>query len=276
MSEFFTNLWFNYHSQILFLLIATHITFVAVTLYLHRSMAHAAVKFHPIVSHFFRLWLWLTTGMVTKEWVAIHRKHHSAVDTDDDPHSPHSTGNTIISILICGVAKYVKASRDKKMIESLSHNTPNDWVETELYSRYPAGGVVIMLFIDFFLFGYSGLVVWAIQMAWIPFWAAGVINGLGHYFGYQNYHDTDPDRQRLTSRGAPVKKQIMYSTNIIPLGIWIGGEELHNNHHAFPTSAKFSTKWYEFDIGWLYIRILRILGLCELRSDKKLDYKTKL
>lgn len=255
------------HSDIIiYTFVVTQITIASVTLYLHRSQAHGAVKFHPIVAHFMRLWLWMTTGMLTKEWVAIHRKHHSSVDADGDPHSPWSTGNSIWTIFPFGVVQYVIASKDKQMIETYGANTPNDWIESELYSRYPAGGVVVMLALNILFFGWAGIIVWLIQMAWIPFWAAGVINGLGHYVGYQNYHDTDSDRPK--NRLGQVHPQIVHSTNIVPLGIWIGGEELHNNHHAFATSAKFSRKWYEFDIGWMYIRILKAFGLCTLRRDE--------
>lgn len=266
MYDLLSKIWSGYSGAIVYTFIVTQVTIACVTLYLHRGEAHGALKFTPWLAHIMRAWLWMTTGMVTREWVAVHRKHHSSVDADGDPHSPWSSGNSIWSIFPFGVIQYVKAVRDKSMIEQFGHNTPNDWVETEVYSKYPAGGIVIMLCINMYFFGIAGAAIWLIQMAWIPFWAAGVINGLGHYLGYQNYHDSDPDRPRNIH--GRVHPQIVHSTNILPLGIWIGGEELHNNHHAFATSAKFSRKWYEFDIGWMYIRILKAFGLCKLRRDE--------
>lgn len=227
-------------------LILVQITIAAVTLYLHRSQTHRALELHPIVSHFFRLWLWLTTGMVTAEWVAIHRKHHAFSDVEGDPHSPIVYG--IKKILWQGAEVYRAARKDKEMIAKYGHGTPNDWIERNIYSRFSAKGIFVMLFIDLLLFGIPGLSIWAIQMIWIPFWAAGVVNGIGHYSGYRNFECKDT------------------STNVFPFAFWIGGEELHNNHHTFASSAKFSVKWWEFDIGWLYIRILSFLGLAKVKK----------
>lgn len=232
-------------NQLIFTLIVTQITIACVTLYLHRSQAHKAVTFHPIVTHFMRFWLWLTTGMVTKEWVAIHRKHHQSSDTPDDPHSPQIYG--IWRVLFGGAFLYVKASKDTKMINKLGVGTPNDWMENNIYSKYPSLGIAIMAVIDVLLFGWTGLIVWSVQMIWIPFWAAGVINGLAHWVGYRNYDVKDTSR------------------NLTPIAIWIGGEELHNNHHGDGAAAKFSKKWYEFDIGWMYIKILEYLRLAKVR-----------
>jgi stearoyl-CoA desaturase (Delta-9 desaturase) len=232
--------------EILFVLIATHITIMCVTLYLHRGQAHRGIEFHPVLEHFMRFWLWLTTGMITKEWVAIHRKHHQKTDADGDPHSPHLEG--IKKILFGGVLYYVKASKDKAMIQNFGVGTPDDWIEKNLYSKYAFVGVSLMLLIDLFIFGPIGLLIWLIQVAWIPFWAAGVINGIGHYWGYRNTDTKDK------------------STNIFPLGILIGGEELHNNHHAKPASAKLSMKWYEFDIGWMWLKVLQKLKLAKVRE----------
>jgi stearoyl-CoA desaturase (delta-9 desaturase) len=224
----------------------TQVTIAAVTLYLHRSQAHRSLDFHPVVSHFFRLWLWLTTGMLTHEWVAIHRKHHASTDIEGDPHSPKLYG--IRRVLWEGAELYRASTKDKAMIEKYSHGTPNDWVERHVYSRYPVLGVSMMLVLNLILFGIPGISLWAVQMLWIPFHAAGVINGIGHYFGYRNFESQDVSR------------------NIIPWAFWIGGEELHNNHHAFASSAKFSIRWYEFDIGWLYIRCLAFLGLAKVKK----------
>ena len=224
----------------------THITIVCVTLFLHRGQTHRAVSFHPAVNHFMRFWLWLTTGMVTRQWVAIHRKHHQKSDVDGDPHSPQIYG--IKQVLFGGAFLYHKASKDTAMIELLSKDTPNDWIEQNVYSAHSRLGILIMLIVDLLLFGPWGLIVWGIQMIWIPFWAAGVINGLAHWWGYRNTNTKDTSR------------------NISPVAIWIGGEELHNNHHADGANAKFSQKWYEFDIGWMYITILRTLGLAKLRT----------
>ena len=232
--------------DLLALLVLVQITIAAVTLYLHRAQAHRALEMHPAVNHFFRLWLWLTTGMVTKEWTAIHRKHHAKCETVDDPHSPQIHG--INKILFGGVVLYVRESRNAETIEKYGHNTPDDWLERNLYTPYQKWGIVIMAAIAIALFGVvPGALMFGIQMAWIPFWAAGVINGIGHFWGYRNFQTEDASR------------------NITPWGVWIGGEELHNNHHAYPTSAKFSIRAYEFDLGWMYIRILSALGLAEAR-----------
>ncbi len=223
----------------------THLTIVSVTLYLHRSQAHKSVTFHPLVSHLMRAWLWLTTGMNTREWVAVHRKHHQAADTPTDPHSPKIYG--IWRVLLGGSFLYVKAKKDPEVLK-LGVGTPDDWVERKIYSQYPLLGICLMLIIDLVLFGAWGFLIWGIQMLWIPIWAAGVINGLAHWWGYKNYTVNDTSR------------------NLLPWGIWIGGEELHNNHHGDGTSAKLSVKWWEFDIGWFYIRILSLFGLAKLRA----------
>jgi Fatty-acid desaturase len=223
----------------------THITIVSVTIFLHRSQAHRGLDLHPAVMHFFRFWLWLTTGMVTKEWVSIHRKHHAYVEREGDPHSPLVYG--IGKVFFRGAELYREEAANADTLKRFGHGTPDDWLERNLYARHSALGILIMLGIDLALFGVLGLTVWAVQMAWIPFWAAGVVNGLGHYIGYRNYSSPDT------------------STNVFPVGIIIGGEELHNNHHAHGTSCRFSAKWWEFDIGWLYIRILSFLKLATIR-----------
>jgi stearoyl-CoA desaturase (delta-9 desaturase) len=229
-----------------FTLIATHITIAAVTIFLHRCQAHRALDLHPLVSHFFRFWLWLTTGMVTKEWAAIHRKHHAKCETVDDPHSPQVLGiNTVLSR---GAELYKKEAANPETLNKFGHGTPDDWVEHNVYSKFSWQGVAIMLIVDVFLFGAIGLTVWAVQMLWIPITAAGVINGIGHFWGYRNFDCEDASR------------------NIVPWGILIGGEELHNNHHTFATSAKLSNKWYEFDIGWMYIQIMSAVGLATVKK----------
>jgi stearoyl-CoA desaturase (delta-9 desaturase) len=225
--------------------VLTHITIAAVTIYLHRCQAHRALDLHPVVSHFFRFWLWLTTGMVTKEWVAVHRKHHAKVETEDDPHSPQVLG--IKKVLGEGAELYRAAAADQGVLDKYGLGTPDDWMERHVYSRHNVLGVTLLAITQIVLFGPAGLAIWAVQMLWIPFWAAGVINGVGHYWGYRNFEPKDS------------------STNIVNLGLVIGGEELHNNHHAFPSSAKFSIKPWEFDIGWGYIRLLSMLGLAEVR-----------
>jgi stearoyl-CoA desaturase (delta-9 desaturase) len=236
--------WWGY---VLVALGLTHITIAAVTIYLHRCQAHRALELHPVVSHFFRLWLWLTTGMVTKEWAAIHRKHHAKCETVDDPHSPQIYG--INRVLWGGVFLYVKEAFNKETMERYGHGTPDDWVERNVYSSHSILGLFLTGAINVALFGLiPGLAILVVQIIWIPFWAAGVINGIGHYFGYRSYGVADA------------------STNIVPWGILIGGEELHNNHHAFATSAKLSSKWYEFDIGWMYIRIMEIFGLATVKK----------
>jgi len=229
---------------ILAALLLTHITIASVTIFLHRSQAHRALDLHPIPSHFFRLWLWLTTGMQTAQWVSIHRKHHAKCETPEDPHSPQTRG--LKKVLLEGAELYIEEAKNADTIKRYRHGTPDDWIERKVYSHYTWQGLALMLGIDLILFGAAGLAVWAVQMIWIPFFAAGVINGIGHYWGYRNFECTDA------------------STNISPWGILIGGEELHNNHHTYPTSAKLSYKWYEFDIGWLYIRILKALGLANV------------
>ena len=227
-------------------LVLTHISIAAVTIFLHRHQAHRALDLHPLASHFFRFWLCLTTGMVTKEWAAVHRKHHAKCETADDPHSPQIYG--INRVLWGGVFLYVRETHNKRTLERYGHGTPDDWLERNIYSSPAKVGLVVMGLINVTLFGIvPGLLVLAVQIAWIPFWAAGVINGIGHYWGYRNWSSADA------------------STNIFPLGILIGGEELHNNHHAFGSSAKLSNRWYEFDIGWMYIRVLEMLGLAQIK-----------
>lgn len=228
------------------LLVLTHITIAAVTIFLHRCQAHRSLELHPVVSHFFRFWLWLTTGMVTKEWAAVHRKHHAKAETADDPHSPQIHG--LPSVLWGGVVHYVRAKNAPGTIAKYGYGTPDDWLEHHIYSTRPKTGVTIMAFIMVGFFGLvPGMLLWGLQMLWIPFWAAGVVNGVGHYWGYRNFHPQDESR------------------NIVPLGIIIGGEELHNNHHAFPTSARLSNRWYEFDLGWLYIRLMEKVKLARVK-----------
>lgn len=231
---------------IVYALVVTHITIAGVTIFLHRCQAHRALDLHPAVSHFFRFWLWLTTGMVTKEWAAIHRKHHAKCETVEDPHSPQIFG--IRKLLLQGVELYRKESLNQETIERYGRGTPDDWIERNLYAKRDSLGIYLMMAINLVLFGPIGLTVWAVQMLWIPFFAAGVINGLGHYWGYRTFQPEDA------------------STNIVPWGILIGGEELHNNHHAYPTSARLSNRWYEFDIGWLYIRLLQAAGLAQIKK----------
>jgi stearoyl-CoA desaturase (delta-9 desaturase) len=226
-------------------LLLTHITIAGVTIFLHRHQAHRALTLHPVVSHLFRFWLWLTTGMVTREWAAVHRKHHAKCELAEDPHSPQQRG--IAAVLFGGVLLYRNEALKKETLDLYGSGTPDDWIERNVYSRFRYTGIGIMFLIDVLLFGVVGLAVWAVQMVWIPFWAAGVINGIGHYWGYRNFETQDASR------------------NIVPWGILIGGEELHNNHHAYGVSAKLSNKWWELDIGWLYIRVLEILGLASVR-----------
>lgn len=230
--------------KIIYTLILTHITIVSVTLFLHRGQAHKGIEFGPILSHFMRFWLWLTTGMITKQWVAIHRKHHSSTDKEGDPHSPHVHG--IWNIVSRGVYYYYLAGKNAKMIVNFGKGTPDDWLERKIYTPYNYMGVVLMLLINFSVWGVWGLLIWAVQMLWIPFWAAGIINGVGHWFGYRNGDSKD------------------HSTNIVPWGILIGGEELHNNHHLEAGNPKMSRRWYEFDIGWMWFTIFRALGLARL------------
>jgi len=234
-------------SLIIYTLVMTHITILSVTLYLHRSQAHRGVEFHPVISHFMRFWLWLTTGMITRQWVAIHRKHHRFSDQPGDPHSPHVHG--IWNVLFKGVAFYVREGRNAATMMNYGAGTPNDWIERHVYSRHSRLGVTLMGIINLVLFGPVGLLILLIQIFWIPFWAAGVINGLGHWCGYRNGETREQSR------------------NLIPWGIWIGGEELHNSHHLDPASPKLSMHWWEFDIGWMYICILRFFKLAKLRNE---------
>ena len=227
--------------QVLVTLALTHVTIASVTIFLHRSQAHRALDLHPLASHFFRFWLWLTTGMQTRDWVAVHRKHHAKCETPEDPHSPQTRG--LRTVLLRGAELYMAERAVVETLQRYGRGTPDDWMERKVYSRWVWQGCGLMLLIDVLLFGVAGLAMWAVQMIWIPFFAAGVINGIGHYWGYRNFDCPDA------------------STNIAPLGILIGGEELHNNHHTFPTSAKLSVKWFEFDLGWCYIRALEVLGL---------------
>ena len=232
--------------EILTVLVITHITILSVTLYLHRSQAHRAVTFHPAISHVMRFWLWLTTGMVTREWVAVHRLHHQKCETVQDPHSPQTHG--IWRVLFGGAWLYANATRDSDMVDRLSTGTPQDWIERNVYSRYPNLGYLLLLVTLTAVFHGWGIVMWLTIVAWIPFWAAGVINGVGHWWGYRN-SDT-PDSSR----------------NILPWGIIVGGEELHNNHHERPTSARLSQRWWEFDLGWMWIQILQSVKLAHLRT----------
>ena len=225
-------------------LLLTHVTIAAVTIYLHRSQAHRALDLHPVVANFFRAWLWLTTGMQTRDWVSIHRKHHAKCETPEDPHSPQTRG--INTVLWSGAELYRAEAKNQETLARYGHGTPNDWIERNVYSKFTWHGCGVMLVTDVLLFGAAGIAVWAVQMIWIPFFAAGVVNGIAHYWGYRNYDAPDA------------------STNIFPWGIVIGGEELHNNHHTYPTSAKFSLKWFEFDLGWQYIRALQALGLAKV------------
>ncbi|WP_342618459.1 fatty acid desaturase [Rhodoferax sp. GW822-FHT02A01] len=231
---------------VLFTLALTHITMISVTVFLHRHQAHRALDLHPLASHFFRFWLWLTTGQVTKEWASIHRKHHAKCEQPEDPHSPHVYG--IKKVLTQGAELYRAESKNLETLARYGHGTPNDWIERNLYTRYSWQGVGLMMIIDLFLFGAAGLAVWAVQMAWTPIMAAGIINGAAHYWGYRNFEAPDA------------------STNISPWGILIAGEELHNNHHTYPTSAKLSVKPYEFDIGWMYISLMQMVGLAKVKK----------
>jgi len=235
--------WWGY---IVVTLVLTHITIASITIFLHRHQAHRALELHPIPSHFFRFWLWLTSGMVTKEWAAIHRKHHAKCETVDDPHSPVIYG--IKKVLTEGAELYRIESKNKETLERYGHGTPDDWVERNVYTGHSAAGIALMLIINVVLFGPIGLTIWAVQMMWTPVMAAGVINGIGHFWGYRNFRSGDASR------------------NVSPWGILIGGEELHNNHHAYPTSAKLSNKWFEFDIGWMYIRLMEMIGWAKVKK----------
>jgi stearoyl-CoA desaturase (delta-9 desaturase) len=239
------------------LLVFTQLTIFSVTLYLHRSQAHRGVDFHPVLNHFFRFWTWLTTSMITREWVAIHRKHHAKVETEEDPHSPQTRG--IGKVFWEGVELYREARADRPSIEQYGKGAPEDWIERRLYTPHANLGPTVLLFLNFALFGLMGVALWAIQMAWIPFWAAGVVNGLGHWWGYRNFESADT------------------STNLTPWGVWIGGEELHNNHHAFPSSARFSMRRWEFDIGWAAIKGFEKVGLAKvLRVAPSLDIRPNI
>lgn len=240
--------WWNlsFWGYVAVTLVLTHVTIASVTIFLHRHQAHRGLTLHPIVSHFFRFWLWLTTGMITREWVAIHRKHHARCETAEDPHSPQVYG--IWRVLFGGVGLYQAEARVEETLATYGRGTPDDWIERHLYIRHRHLGILLMLAANLVLFGWVGLVIYAVQMAWIPFWAAGVINGVGHYWGYRNFETQDTSR------------------NIWPVGILIGGEEFHNNHHAYGSSAKFSSRWWELDVGWLYIRALELLGLASVKK----------
>ncbi len=232
-------------TYIIITLVLTHITIACVTLYLHRSQAHRAVKFHPAIEHFMRFWLWFTTGMVTKQWVAVHRKHHRFCEESGDPHSPVHYG--IGRVLFRGALLYHEASKDKEMVDTYGRGTPNDWIERHVYTPHSRLGIGLCLVLNVIIFGGVGAIIWAVQMLWIPFWAAGVINGIGHWWGYRNGSTQDQSR------------------NILPFGIIIGGEELHNNHHLDAASPKLSRRWFEFDIGWFYIRVLQSLRLATVK-----------
>ena len=247
----------SYGQMALILLLLCQLTMMSSTLYLHRSATHRGVDFHPVITHWFRFWSWLSTGMVTKEWVAIHRKHHAKCETDEDPHSPRVKG--LSNVLWRGVDLYREAALDKAMLEQYGKGTPNDWIERNLYSKHPMLGVSILLIAYVALFGAPGLTIWALHMCWMPFHGAGIINGLGHWWGYRNFDTSDA------------------ATNLTPWGVWIGGEELHNNHHAFPSSAKFALRKYEFDIGWFVISILSKLHLAKvLRVAPELDVRPNI
>jgi stearoyl-CoA desaturase (delta-9 desaturase) len=232
--------------ELIYTLVVTHITIICVTLFLHRGQAHRSIVFHPVLEHFMRAWLWLTTGMVTRQWVAIHRKHHRFSDADGDPHSPHVYG--IHRVFFRGAGLYHTASKDSEMVTQYGQGTPNDWIEQHVYTKHSRLGIALMLVINLMLFGAWGLLIWGIQMIWIPFWAAGVINGIGHWIGYRNGETRD------------------HSRNISPWGIIIGGECLHNNHHLDPANPKLSRRWFEFDAGWMWLTVFRFMGLAKLRS----------
>jgi stearoyl-CoA desaturase (delta-9 desaturase) len=235
---------FSLSELIILTLVLTHITIVSVTVFLHRHQAHRALELHPILSHFFRFWLWLTTGMVTREWVAIHRKHHAKCETESDPHSPQTRG--LSKVLWQGAELYQQEAENRETLERYGKGTPDDWLERHLYTPYNYTGIALLLIVELILLGPAGITIWAVQMIWIPFWAAGVINGIGHYWGYRNFEIPNA------------------ATNIVPWGIFIGGEELHNNHHAFGSSAKLSNRWWEFDLGWFYIKLFTYVGLARV------------
>jgi len=231
-------------AELLYLLLTTHFTIICVTVYLHRSQAHKSVILSPVISHIMRFWLWLTTGMITKEWVAVHRKHHRFCDHEQDPHSPQVHG--IAKVLFNGSYLYYQATKNIADVDAYGKQTPNDWIEQNLYTKHKNIGIILLLIFNLLLFNWWGLAIWVVQMIWIPFWAAGVINGLGHFVGYRNWSTKD------------------YSRNIFPFGILIGGEELHNNHHNDPKSCRLKNKWYEIDIGYLYIKLFVLLGLAKI------------
>lgn len=233
--------------EFIYLLLATHLTIICVTVYLHRGQAHKGLIFNPILEHLMRFWLWLTTGMVTKQWVAIHRKHHRFCETKNDPHSPRIHG--ILTVLFKGAWLYNEAAKDKDMVDTYGVGTPDDWMERNIYTPHSRLGIGILFLFNILIFGWVGAIIWGIQMIWIPFWAAGVVNGLGHWWGYRNGDSKDR------------------STNISPIGIIIGGEELHNNHHLNPASPRLSRRWFELDMGWIYIQMFKILGLLKLRNS---------
>ena len=233
-------------TEIIYTLIMTHITIVCVTLFLHRGQAHRGIEFHPILSHFMRFWLWMTTGQITKQWVAVHRKHHRFTEQEGDPHTPHVYG--FWRVLFKGAFLYHTASKDSVMVAQYGAGTPDDWMEQHVYTKHSRLGILLMLLIDILLFGAWGLLIWGIQMIWIPFWAAGVVNGIGHWWGYRNGETKD------------------HSRNIMPWGIIIGGERLHNNHHLDPANPKLSRRWFEFDIGWMWLTVFRLLGLAKLKA----------
>jgi len=244
----------SWREILVYVLIVTQLTIFTVTLYLHRSQTHRGVDFHPVLAHLFRFWGWLTTGMVTREWVAVHRKHHAKVETEEDPHSPMIYG--IKKVFWDGVSLYRDACQSKQDMEQYGRGTPDDWVERNVYGAHPYWGPTLMLLISLALFGVIGAAIWALQMVWIPFWAAGFVNGIGHWAGYRNFESADTSR------------------NLIPWAFWIGGEELHNNHHAFPSSSKFALRKWEFDIGWAAICGLRAIGLAKvLRVAPSLDVR---
>jgi stearoyl-CoA desaturase (delta-9 desaturase) len=232
--------WWGY---VVYLLLMTQMTVLSVTIFLHRCQAHRALDLHPVASHFFRFWLWLTTGMETKAWAAIHRKHHAKVETDEDPHSPQTRG--LKKVFFEGAELYRAEAKNQETLDRYGEGTPDDWIERHLYTGHSRAGVVLMMAINFYLFGFTGIAIWAMQMIWIPLFAAGVINGIGHYWGYRNFESNDASR------------------NVLPLGLIMGGEELHNNHHAYATSAKFSAKWFEVDVGWYLIKAMQLFGLAK-------------
>jgi stearoyl-CoA desaturase (delta-9 desaturase) len=235
-------------TELIYTLIVTHITIICVTLFLHRGQAHRGIIFSPLLEHFMRAWLWLTTGMVTRQWVAVHRKHHRFTEENEDPHSPHVYG--IWQVLFKGAGLYHNASKDTDMVSTYGAGTPNDWLEQNVYAKHSKLGIALMLLINVVLFGWWGFVIWGIQMIWIPFWAAGIINGLGHWWGYRNGKTKD------------------HSRNIVPWDIIVGGECLHNNHHLDPANPRLSRRWFEFDIGWMYITVLKSIGLATLTTRR--------